>query len=214
MKRKNKTGKLLLELPTDFNINNEESNRILLHACCAPCSSAIIECMLYNNLRPTVLFYNPNIFPLQEYEIRKEELKRYLKELHLDYADIDYNHKEWLQNIKGLEKEPERGLRCQKCFDLRLLASAKWAEEHHFNILTTTLASSRWKDLEQINKAGALAEKTYPTVHFWTQNWRKGGLQERRNELLREYQFYNQRYCGCEFSLGQMQKKDQEKEHE
>lgn len=185
----------------------EEFDKVLLHACCAPCSSAILECLLYNGIRPTVFYFNPNIYPLGEYEIRKEESKRQVTSLGLDFIDGDYTHDLWLQSIHGLECEPERGGRCQRCFDVRLEASAVCAKSLGIKWFTTTLASSRWKDIKQIEAAGIRAEKIVGGVRFWTQNWRKGGLYERRNELLREGGYYNQQYCGCEFSLRQMQEK-------
>lgn len=174
---------------------------ILLHSCCAPCSSAILECMLQNGLQPTVFYFNPNIYPLEEYEIRKAEAKRYAHSQDVPFVDADYDHESWLSLIKGLEGQPERGMRCLECFRIRLLATALYAREHGFGVFTTTLASSRWKSLAQINQAGMDAEKAVPGVRFWDQNWRRGGLQERRNQLLRENGFYNQNYCGCEFSL-------------
>ena len=103
--------------------------------------------------------------------------------------------------MRGLEAEPERGRRCEQCFTLRLTATAREASRLGIEVFATTLASSRWKSLEQINRAGLAAEQAVPGTRFWAQNWRKGGLQERRNQLLREYGFYNQQYCGCEFSM-------------
>lgn len=189
-------------------------DRVLLHACCAPCSSAIVEWMLQNGVRPTIFYYNPNIFPREEYEIRKQESKRHAEGLGIEWIDGDYDHAEWLQGVCGLEQEPERGRRCEQCFTLRLTAAARKAKELGIEWFATTLASSRWKSLEQIERAGLAAEQTVNAepstlnaprstlpVHFWARNWRKGGLQERRNQLLREYGFYNQQYCGCEFSM-------------
>ncbi|MDR1525529.1 MAG: epoxyqueuosine reductase QueH [Tannerella sp.] len=175
--------------------------KILLHACCAPCSTAIVECLLENDIRPTLFYYNPNIFPDEEYEKRKAECLRHTQMLGLDYADADYEHDKWLCEVKGLEGEPERGARCLKCFKIRLAATAKYAGEHGFSVFATTLATSRWKNLEQISEAGAYAAALFPGLVFWAQNWRKGGLSERRNELVRLYDFYNQPYCGCEFSM-------------
>lgn len=179
--------------------------RILLHSCCAPCSSAIIECMLDNGLKPTVFYYNPNIYPHEEYDIRKAEAIRFVESQGLDFVDADYDHSAWLETMHGLEDEPERGSRCLQCFRLRLAATAAYASRHGFNVITTTLASSRWKSLEQINQAGREAASLYPDVVFWEQNWRKGGLQERRNQLLHQYAFYNQQYCGCEFSMRRLE---------
>ena len=188
-----------------------DCDRLLLHACCAPCSSAIVEWLLANGVCPTIFYYNPNIWPREEYNIRKEESKRHAESLGVQWIDGDYDHDEWLQGVCGLEGEPERGRRCEQCFLLRLTAAAKKAQELGIPYFATTLASSRWKNLEQINRAGFAAEQAINikhqtsdfSLHFWPQNWRKGGLQERRNQLLKEYGFYNQQYCGCEFSSRQ-----------
>ena len=176
-----------------------------MHACCAPCSSAIVEWLVANGVRPTIFYYNPNIWPREEYEIRKQESKRHAESLGIRWIDGDYDHEAWGQWICGLENQPERGLRCEQCFTLRLTATARKAQELGIKYFATTLASSRWKNLEQINRAGLTAEQStqkgrFFLCTFWAQNWRKGGLQERRNQLLKEYGFYNQQYCGCEFS--------------
>lgn len=183
---------------------------VLLHTCCAPCSSAIIEAMVSNGITPVIYYCNPNIYPYEEYEIRKNECTRYAQALGLEIVDADYDHENWLEAVKGMENEPERGGRCLKCFKLRLLRTALYAKERGIRVITTTLASSRWKSLDQINEAGSWAvgqveDKTIPpddrSVIWWDRNWRKGGLQERRLQILKEYDFYNQLYCGCEFSM-------------
>ena len=179
----------------------EGVGEVLLHACCAPCSSAIVEWMLANGIRPTIFYFNPNIYPKAEYEIRKEESKRHAESLGLQWIDGDYDHGEWRCRMNGLEDEPERGSRCLCCFRMRLLATAKKARELGMTCFTTTLASSRWKSIEQITEAGMAAADAVPGTLFWAQNWRKGGLSDRRNQLLKEYGFYNQQYCGCEFSM-------------
>ena len=198
--------------------------RVLLHTCCAPCSSAIIEHLLKHGVTPVIYYCNPNIYPYDEYLIRKNECTRYAESLGLEIIDDDYDHEGWLQAVKGMENEPERGGRCLKCFKLRLLRTAEYAASHGMKVITTTLASSRWKSLDQINEAGQWAcwkvagglstplemtegelEMTAVPV-WWDQNWRKGGLQERRLQIIKEYDFYNQLYCGCEFS---MRKEDQ-----
>ena len=175
---------------------------VLLHTCCAPCSSAIIEAMLKNGITPVIYYCNPNIYPQEEYEIRKEECTRYAESLGLEIVDADYDHETWLEAVKGLENEPERGGRCLKCFKLRLLRTAEYAASRGIRVITSTLASSRWKSLEQIIEAGTWAcnEVSSPPV-FWEHNWKKGGLQERRLQIIKEYDFYNQLYCGCEFSM-------------
>ena len=174
---------------------------LLLHACCAPCSSAIVEWMLNNGIRPTIFYYNPNIYPREEYETRKEESKRHAANLGIEWVDGDYDHDNWRGLVCGLEHEPERGRRCEQCFMLRLMATAREAQRRGLRFFATTLASSRWKSLEQIERAGRKAQDSVEGTEFWAQNWRKDGLQERRNQLLREYGFYNQLYCGCEFSM-------------
>lgn len=181
---------------------------VLLHTCCAPCSSAIIEAMMHSGITPVIYYCNPNIYPQEEYEIRKNECTRYAQSLGLEIVDADYDHENWLAQMKGLECEPERGGRCLKCFKLRLLRTAQYARQRGIRVITTTLASSRWKSLDQINEAGEwacrLGVDTVPSedaVIWWNQNWRKGGLQERRLEIIRQYDFYNQLYCGCEFSM-------------
>lgn len=177
--------------------------RVLLHTCCAPCSSAIIECMMQHGITPTIYYSNPNIFPHEEYEIRKNECSRYAQSLGLEIVDADYDHDQWLACVRGLEHEPERGSRCMECFKLRLRRTADYAHHHGYHVITTTLMSSRWKSLDQINEAGRYAVQPYSDVVWWEQNWRKGGLQERRLAIIKEYDFYNQLYCGCEFSMRQ-----------
>ena len=183
------------------------ADKVLLHTCCAPCSGAIIERLLKEGIRPLIYYCNPNIYPYEEYLIRKEECSRYASSLGLEIVDADYDHQQWLDAIKGLESEPERGGRCLQCFKYRLLRAAEYASSHGYRVLTTTLASSRWKSLDQINQAGKWAcsmisgQTMNKAPVWWEQNWRKGGLQERRCQIIREQNFYNQQYCGCEFSM-------------
>lgn len=184
-----------------------ENKKVLLHTCCAPCSSAIIEYLLANGIEPVIYYCNPNIHPYEEYLIRKDECTRYAEALGLEIVDADYDHQQWLEAVRGLENEPERGGRCMECFRFRLLMTARYARERGIDVITTTLASSRWKSLEQIDAAGQWACKKASVenagavpVIWWGRNWRKGGLQERRNQIIKEYGFYNQLWCGCEFS--------------
>lgn len=187
---------------TQVNIKLEPPqgcSKVLLHSCCAPCSGAILECMVQNGIRPAIFFSNSNIVPRDEYELRKQEIVRYAESMGLTVIDDDYDHEAWLQHVKGLEDEPERGSRCMECFKFRLRRAAQYAAAHGYDTLATTLASSRWKSLEQVNAAGESACQGLP-VTFWAGNWRKGGLQPRRSEIIREQNFYNQDFCGCEFS--------------
>lgn len=156
---------------------------------------------MQEGVRPTIYYCNPNIYPLEEYLKRKNECTRYAESLGLEIIDADYDHENWLKHVNGLENEPERGGRCLLCFGLRLRRAAEYARDNGFKVLTTTLASSRWKSLEQIEKAGTSACADISEVTFWAQNWRKGGLSERRIQIIKEMNFYNQTWCGCEFSV-------------
>lgn len=186
----------VIRIPEEVSL----SGQLVLHACCAPCSTAIVEWLLAHEIRPIVFYYNPNIYPYEEYELRKEESKRHAKLNGIEWYDGDWEHAEWVTEMCGHENDPERGARCSLCFGMRLRAAAAFARKSGILTFATTLASSRWKNIVQVNQAGEEAGRA-ESVRFWAQNWRRGGLQERRNELLREGRFYNQRYCGCEYSL-------------
>ncbi|MBR0531187.1 MAG: epoxyqueuosine reductase QueH, partial [Bacteroidales bacterium] len=199
-------------------------------------------------LRPGVFFSNSNIVPYEEYVKRREELGRYAASFGLEVIDDDYDHAAWTEYVRSRAGAalagPERGPRCLACFEFRLLRAAHYAASHGYDILTTTLASSRWKDLSQVDAAGRVAVERYsppmnaslrsapplasqseapvpplivprvaefpggeylPTetlrqLVWWNQNWRKGGMQERRIFLIKSCALYNQTWCGCEFS--------------
>jgi len=174
---------------------------LLLHACCAPCSAPILESLDAQGIKPTIFYYNPNIYPLAEYQKRRDEIVKYAAKLGINLIEGDYDHDEWLAAVKGHENEPERGSRCLLCFKMRMLATAKAAAQIGCDTIASTLSSSRWKSLAQIDEAGNYAVSNINNVSYWAKNWRKGGLQQRRNELLKENGFYNQLYCGCEFSV-------------
>ena len=189
---------------SEFLILNSElaaKQPLLLHACCAPCACALVEHLLGQGVKFVVFFSNSNIYPREEYDIRRDELLRLARESGLEVVEDDYDHEAWLRAVSGLEREPERGARCMACFRFRLQRAARFAHRSGFPLLATTLASSRWKRLDQVNGAGEEVAAEFEDVRFVARNWRKGGLQERRNQLLRERGFYNQRYCGCEFSV-------------
>lgn len=185
--------------------------RLLLHSCCAPCSGAIIE-SLAKDFRAegrdpseamAIFWSNSNICDRQEYDKRKAEILRYAKLFGIEVIEDDYDHQEWLAEVaRGREDAPERGPRCLECFAYRLLRAARYAAANGFDTLTTSLASSRWKSLEQVDEAGRRACSQVDGVQWWGRNWRKGGLQPRRNEIIKEQNFYNQTFCGCEFSKG------------
>ncbi len=179
---------------------NGESS-LLLHSCCAPCAGEIMEAVAASEIKTTVYFYNPNIHPIQEYELRKEENKRYCQKLGFTFIDADYDKDNWFKRIKGLENEPERGERCTKCFDMRFERSALYAHENNFSLFATTLGISRWKDLDQVNNSGLRAADRYSGLNFWDFNWRKAGGSPRMIEISKREEFYQQEYCGCVYSL-------------
>ncbi|MCH2264220.1 MAG: epoxyqueuosine reductase QueH [SAR86 cluster bacterium] len=176
-------------------------NRLLLHSCCAPCAGEIMEAVAASDMETTVFFYNPNIHPIEEYEIRKRENKRFCDQLGFEFVDVDYDKENWFKRIKGLEDEPERGDRCTKCFDMRFERSALYAHENDFPLFATTLGISRWKDLDQVNDSGLRAAKPYKNLIFWDLNWRKKGGSSRMIEISKREEFYQQEYCGCVYSL-------------
>lgn len=175
--------------------------KILLHSCCAPCSGPLIERMHDSGLELTIYFYNPNIHPLKEYKLRKDENIRYAEKLGIPFVDADYDVQDWFARAKGMEYEPERGVRCTMCFDMRFERTALHAYEHGFKVITSSLGISRWKDMEQINGSGVRAAGHYPGVTYWTYNWRKDGGSARMYDLAKEERFYQQQYCGCIYSL-------------
>ena len=176
-------------------------NRLLLHSCCAPCAGEIMEALFVSKIKTSVYFYNPNIHPIEEYEIRKDENKRFCDKLGFEFIDADYDKDNWFKRVKGLENEPERGKRCTKCFDIRFERSALYAKENSFKVFATTLGISRWKDMNQINEAGLRAASRYDEVKYWDFNWRKEGGSSRMIEISKREHFYQQEYCGCVYSL-------------
>ena len=176
-------------------------NKLLLHSCCAPCAGEIMDAVAASGIDTTIFFYNPNIHPKEEYEIRKNENIRYANKLGFDFVDADYDKENWFERVQGLENEPERGKRCTVCFDMRFERSALYAFENNFKVFATTLGISRWKDLNQINTSGLKAAKRYNEVQFWDFNWRKQGGSARMLEISKQENFYKQEYCGCVYSL-------------
>ena len=176
-------------------------SRILLHSCCAPCAGEIIDAIIASDIVPVVFFYNPNIHPAAEYEIRKQENIRFCRERDVPFIDADYDAAHWFLRVRGLENEPERGRRCTACFDMRFERTALFAAENGFSLISSTLGISRWKDMTQINGCGQRAAARFPGVTYWTFNWRKNGGAQRMIELSKREQFYQQEYCGCVYSL-------------
>lgn len=175
--------------------------KVLLHSCCAPCSGEVIEAMVESGIQPTIFFYNPNIHPIKEYNMRKAENIKYAKALGLDFVDADYDVHNWFKRAKGLELEPERGIRCSMCFSMRFERTALYAHENGFEVMTSCLGISRWKDLDQINQCGTRAAGRYPNIKYWEYDWRQDGGGARMYEIAKRENFYKQEYCGCIYSL-------------
>lgn len=183
-----------LQLP-----NNE--TKLLLHSCCAPCSGEVMERLLVSGIDYTIYFYNPNIHPKKEYDIRKNENIRFAEKNNVPFVDGDYDRDEWFSRAKGMEMEPERGIRCTMCFDMRFERTALYAHENGFRVISSSLGISRWKNMEQINASGVRAASHYPDMTYWTYNWRKEGGSQRMIEISKREHFYQQEYCGCAYSL-------------
>ncbi len=174
--------------------------KLLLHSCCAPCAGEVMEALAASDIDTTIFFYNPNIHPIEEYEIRKDENIRFAKNLGMPIIDADYDRDEWFEKTKGQENEPERGERCSTCFDMRFDRTAQYAADNDFDLISSTLGISRWKDMDQINASGARSSAPY-NIHYWDFNWRKKGGSSRMLELSKREGFYQQEYCGCVYSL-------------
>jgi predicted adenine nucleotide alpha hydrolase (AANH) superfamily ATPase len=179
----------------------DANNKVLMHSCCAPCSGPLMEKMVESSINLTIFFYNPNIHPKKEYEIRKNENIRFAEKLGIEFVDADYDVQNWFARAKGMEYEPERGIRCSMCFDMRFIRTALYAYENDFKVITSSLGISRWKDMDQINKSGIKAASYYPNITYWTYNWRKDGGSARMYEIAKDEEFYKQEYCGCIYSL-------------
>lgn len=182
--------------------NLKEKKTLLLHACCAPCSSYVIE-YLSNYFDITILFYNPNINNDSEYNKRLQELERFVKEFKTNnpvkVISLGYNHDEYLQTVLGLEKEKEGGSRCLKCYRLRIEKTFEYAKQYNFDYVTTTLTISPLKNSQVINKIGSELENIYHINYLYSDFKKKEGY-KRSIVLSHEYNLYRQDYCGCEFS--------------
>ena len=174
--------------------------KLLLHACCAPCSSATLE-RLSAHFDLTILYYNPNIYPPEEYHRREAELERFVEQAgyHYPVVELPYDPQEFYTAVKGLENEPEKGARCTVCYRLRMRRAAQYAAEHGFDWFTTTLSISPHKDAKRINAIGQELEQEYGVRHL-PSDFKKQNGYLRSLQLSEEYGLYRQDYCGCEFS--------------
>ena len=177
----------------------EKGTPLLLHSCCAPCSSTCLE-RLKEHFQITVLYYNPNIDEREEYEKRKAEQIRFLKETGwADFLDCDHDNEAFEEMANGLELEPERGKRCYLCYQLRLRKTAEVAKEKGYPYFATTLTLSPYKNAEWLNEIGENEGGRYEVSYLYTDFKKKGGY-HRSTELSREYNLYRQDFCGCRFS--------------
>lgn len=171
----------------------------LLHTCCAPCSIAVID-ELRRTFDLTTLFFNPNIFPEEEYIKRKGEVVRVCYEWNIPMIDMDYRPEEWAARVRGLENEPEQGKRCFTCIGMRLMQTAREAKERGFPIFGTTLTMGRRKSAKVIFPIGEAAARRYG-ISFYAEDWKKKGRENTARKMVRERGIYEQKYCGCRYSV-------------
>jgi len=180
----------------------EEGTELLLHACCAPCSSAVLE-RIANHFQVTIFYYNPNISDEEEYKKRIQEIKKFLQQFHTKYKislmEGNYEPDKFYEIAKGLENTPERGPRCYKCYNLRLEETAKIAAINNFEYFCTTLTLSPHKNSSWINKIGEELNSKYNTTYLYSDFKKRNGY-KRSIELSKEYNLYRQDYCGCIYS--------------
>ena len=179
-----------------------EKKKLLLHSCCAPCSSGVLE-ELNKNYEITVLFYNPNIFPKEEYDLRRDEQIKFIQklkpEVEVDFKELNYNPEEYYEFVLGFENEPEGGARCKRCYELRLDMAGKYAKENNFDLFTTTLSVSPYKNANYLNELGLEISSKYGVEYLISDFKKKDGyLKSIQNS--KKYGLYRQKYCGCEFS--------------
>lgn len=185
----------------------DSRKKFMLHACCAPCSIAVID-ELRQGFDLTVYFFNPNIHPLKEYLKRKAEVVKVCGEWNVSMIDGDYEPAKWAQVTRGLETEPEGGARCSKCFFLRLENTARMAVLKSQDFFGTTLTMGRQKNSKAINEIGTAIGEQFG-VPFYAEDWKKKGRYEKRNAMVKERGIYVQSYCGCVYSLKNSIKRNQ-----
>lgn len=178
----------------------EKKPSLLLHVCCGPCSSYVLE-YLSNYFEITILFYNPNIYPKEEYIRRKEEMEEFVSKAYPNtkYIIMDYNEKEFYDAVRGYEHLGERSERCFKCYELRLKKTVEYAKENGYDYFTTSLSISPYKVSSKLNEIGSVLEKEYEINYLYSDFKKKNGY-KRSIEISREYNMYRQEYCGCVYS--------------
>ncbi|WP_315067781.1 epoxyqueuosine reductase QueH [uncultured Clostridium sp.] len=191
-----------LDLLIENLVKDKKAPRLLLHSCCAPCSSYVLE-YLSKYFKITIFFYNPNIYPLEEYSRRVVEQKRFISELKvehaIDFIEGKYDTENFYEISKGLENEREGGIRCFKCYELRLKEAAVIAKDKGYDYFTTTLSISPHKNAQKLNEIGQKLGTEYNIKYLYSDFKKKEGY-KRSIELSNEYNLYRQDYCGCIFS--------------
>lgn len=175
--------------------------RLLLHSCCGPCSTYVLD-FLKDHFDISILFYNPNIYPEEEYFYRKEEQEALVEKmgLNIEVLPVDYRKEEFYTMAKGLEEEPENGARCLACYRLRLEEAAKVAREKGYDYFTTSLSISPHKDSQVLNQIGRTLEEKYRVKYLYSDFKKNDGF-KKSVDLSKKYDMYRQDYCGCEFSM-------------
>jgi predicted adenine nucleotide alpha hydrolase (AANH) superfamily ATPase len=173
--------------------------KVLLHCCCAVCAGAVIERLKKDGHEVVAFFYNPNIFPREEYDLRRDEVARYCGEFSVDFMEGEYDHAGWLKKVEGRIDEPEGGKRCEICFAIRLSEAAQKAGEENCDAMATTLTISPHKNAEVVNRIGKECAAVYG-LEFLDTIWRKADGFKRACQIAKEKEFYHQDYCGCEYS--------------
>lgn len=209
----NQNYQLVLDNMLDAIKTLSKKPKLLLHSCCAPCSSYVLE-YLNSYFDITILYYNPNIYPDSEYQRRRDELKRFLTicKYPIEVVEKKYCPDEYYKEIVGLETLGERSIRCFRCYELRMRQAAVYAKENHFDYFTTTLSISPHKDSNKINEIGEFLEKEIGISYLYADFKKRNGYL-RSLELSKQYQLYRQDYCGCIYSKKEREEYERQKSH-
>ena len=189
--------------------------RLLLHACCGPCAGWPLE-FLADVFDITIMYNNSNIWPEEEYERRRDELKRLVHEAWDDRFEIvipPYDNENYTKDLEPMKDEPEGWIRCFYCYGKRMKEGFAYAEANGFDYYTTVMTISRQKDSQKLNEIGMKLSEQYPSVKWFASDFKKKGGQVRRDEIVREYDMYRQEYCGCIYSAEQRHKKRSLRDH-
>lgn len=192
-----------LEEKIAYHSSRGEVPALLLHSCCAPCSSYVLE-YLSEYFQITVFYYNPNIYPKEEYDCRVKEQQQFIRRLPMkhpaSFAEGSYDTARFYEAVKGMEQQPEGGARCAACYELRLREAAKYAKRMGADYFTTTLSISPMKDAHKLNEIGGKLAQEYGVDYLYSDFKKKNGYL-RSTQLSKEYGMYRQDYCGCIFSV-------------